>query len=276
MCAALRSSWSGPEMEIDLAAAAKAIQIAHHYIKIIKSQLGSRSLTQAQPFANREEEVVFFKELKPWFLSHLFYYSHVHDILSKWPIGTRDIVIQYLENELARIHMFFQQHRDLLIYRRNAANGMDDIYFRRADLVTKLSLGLSATELDEDFSTGFDSKFAMIMANERLHAYLSKRLELVEMPMAKSSSPVPSLQNLTWSASKTSMVELIYALHCSGALNNGQASIKEIAQVFERSFNINLSDIYHVYLEIKMRKKSYAPFLCNIKSNLEKQIEASF
>jgi hypothetical protein len=276
MCAALASSWTGTETEIDLAAAAKAIQIAHHYIKIVKAELGYLSAAQAPPFANKEEEVIFFKELKPWFLSQLYFYSHVHNIISNWPIGTQDIIKEYLEKELLRIHDFFQQHRELYIYLRNEANGMDDIYFRRADLVTKLSMGLSATDLDEEFSTGFDSKFAMIMANERLHAYLSKQLERIDGPTQATNIPPPSFQNLTWSASKTSMVELIYALHCSGALNQGQASIKEIAQVFERSFNINLSDIYHVYLEIKMRKKGYAPFLGNIKSNLEKQIEGSF
>jgi len=44
--------------------------------------------------------------------------------------------------------------------------------------------------------------------------------------------------NANWTESNASLVELIYALQSLGAINNGNIEINELAQIFEKMFNI--------------------------------------
>jgi hypothetical protein len=57
---------------------------------------------------------------------------------------------------------------------------------------------------------------------------------------------------LKWTASKTALTELIYAV--LGVFNNGNTDIKLIAKTFEEAFNIELGDFYHTFMELKARK----------------------
>lgn len=56
------------------------------------------------------------------------------------------------------------------------------------------------------------------------------------------------MSKLQWTSSKAALTELIYALQCSGAINGGAAELKEIANVTERIFNIDLIDYYRTFI----------------------------
>lgn len=63
-----------------------------------------------------------------------------------------------------------------------------------------------------------------------------------------------SEQSFQWTYySKTSLVELIYALFAAGDLNHGRCEIRELSTFFEQAFNVLISDIYRISLETKIR-----------------------
>ncbi|MFP3339926.1 RteC domain-containing protein, partial [Micrococcus sp. SIMBA_131] len=72
----------------------------------------------------------------------------------------------------------------------------------------------------------------------------------------KYGTPLNSHSNLQWTGSKTELVELIYGLHSCKVLNHGNTDIKKISKFFEKSLDVDLSDVYKIYSEIKTRQKT--------------------
>ena len=77
---------------------------------------------------------------------------------------------------------------------------------------------------------------------------------------------------MTWTSQKVSLIELIYAIHSTDVINNGNVDIKEIACIVEQIFKIDLGDYYRAFLEIRMRKKGRTKFLDSLKESLEKRM----
>ena len=74
---------------------------ALHMVKFITplySQL--RKLVSDYVFPTNEEEVHFFKEIKPNILDKYLYFSKVYSIEMKCPIGNNEIIKEYLNQEL--------------------------------------------------------------------------------------------------------------------------------------------------------------------------------
>ena len=61
---------------------------------------------------------------------------------------------------------------------------------------------------------------------------------------------------MNWTAKKIDLVELVYALHSSRAIKNGNESLRKIAKVLSSVFNTDLVSIYRIYLENEIKKKS--------------------
>lgn len=115
-----------------------------------------------------------------------------------------------------------------------------------------------------------------ILANELLEEYLKKELDVLTNNGSNSFNllATPKIK-LQWTESKTSLVELIYALHSTNALNNGNADIKEIAAICEVILNIELGDYYGCFKQIKMRKTGQTKFLDTLTEVLQKRIDES-
>jgi hypothetical protein len=132
--------------------------------------------------------------------------------------------------------------------------------------------------IDPDFSTSQDCMVAKIMANDRLEVFLKTELDAL---VIKANNPgwgqLGMLGNtpLQWTDNKTALVELIYALYATGSINNGHSEIKELAAFFEQAFNVRLTDIYHTYLEIKIRSTP-TKFIDNLKTSLLRKIEEDY
>lgn len=65
-------------------------------------------------------------------------------------------------------------------------------------------------------------------------------------------------------ASYQKVIEILLektALHTRSVFDNGNADIKIIAKTFERAFNIDLGDFYHMFMELKARKINCTKFL---------------
>jgi len=81
------------------------------------------------------------------------------------------------------------------------------------------------------------------------------------------------VSGLSWTASKTDLIELIYALKVSGSINGGDSQIKQLTDVFGKLFNVDLGNYYKTYADIKNRNKEQTKFLLKLTSNLTEKLE---
>lgn len=219
-------------------------------------------------FKNLQEEIQFFKELKPKILSKLIYYNSIYKIEAKKPYIGKKIIESYLNDELCRLKKFFDNNLEFYKYYRTNSTYLDHKYFVRGKYDIKLSLDTFYFEADHSFSTSHDYKVAKIIANDLIQVYLEDQLHNT----VYRDKSIDQLK-LNWTGSKAAMIELIYALHSQGVFDNGNADIKVIAKAFERTFNLDLGDFYHTFMELRSRKINRTKFLDNLRDTLIRKMD---
>ena len=221
-----------------------------------------------------EDEIVFFKEMKPEVLGLLLYFNKIHNIELKRPIGSNETQSEYYDKELKSLTYFFERNLDFLQYYRTNSTHLDEIYFVRGKPNPELCIDSSQFILDPLFSTGYDYKVAKIICNEMLRIYLNKKQHSMEKlgTIQKKREQLPTC-NLKWTGSKADATELGYAIRDSGVINYGNVDIKEIMNFIEVNFDIDLGDYYRTYVALKSRKKGRTPFLNRLIENLIRRME---
>jgi len=161
-------------------------------------------------FKDEEEEVTFFKEIKPKICYRLIYYRKLYNIEMNRPAGI-DKQKEYLSDELNEINKYNIKRLDFIRYYRSGATHLDSLYFLRGKTDTEQYLETFYYELDPDFSTNCDFKVAKILSNDMLQAYLMQEIErlnsngMIALPMG-----FPSIK-LTWKGTKTELMEQLYS-----------------------------------------------------------------
>ncbi|MDD3323085.1 MAG: RteC domain-containing protein [Paludibacter sp.] len=229
-------------------------------------------------FVSEEEEILFFKEIKPGILSQLIYFVKINNIESKRPMGSFEIQQNYLFCELEKLTLYFNSHLEFYRYYRMNSTFLDDKFFVRGREDLHLHLDNLMVYIDPDFSTSQDYMVAKIIANDRLEVFLKTELDALSI---KNSNPnygqvgISGNNSLQWTDNKTALVELIYALYACGSLNDGRCEIRVLTAIFEQIFNVRLTDIYRTYLEIKVRSIP-TKYIDNLKTALLRKMEEDF
>lgn len=250
------------ELDSTIALCEVAIELVLKKLADIKEFVLKRGLD------DEEEEIYFFKQIKPKLLSKLIYYNSIYKIETKKPYGGDKTVRKYLNNELSKLKRYFDNNLEFYKYYRTNSTYLDQKYFVRGKYDIKLSLDTYYFEADHNFSTSHDYKVAKIMANDLIQVYLKDQLSKIT-----STNKIVTRPTLNWTGSKTALIELIYALHSQIVFDNGNTDIKLIAKSFESYFNIDLGDFYHTYLELRSRKMNRTKFLDALKDGLLKKMD---
>ena len=230
---------------------------AQKSIVCIKSTLNKlRTFVLNYTFRNEEEEILFFKEIKPEIFSQLIYFVKINNIESKKPMGSFENQQNYLLNELEKLTLFFNNHLEFYRYYRMNSTFLDDKLFVRGREDFHFHLDNPLIYTDPDFSTSLDYMVAEIMANDRLEVFLKSELDAL---IIKNSNPnwgpleIMGNTSLQWTDDKTSLVELIYGLNAIGSINNGKCEINVLTAFFENGFNVRLPDVYRTFIDLKDR-----------------------
>ncbi len=242
---------------------------------ILKSINELKKAATKTNFKSKSEEIQFFKEIKPQFTSKLIYFNRVYKIEMKKPNGGNKILKKYYNNELLKLKAFFDNELEFYQYYRSGSTYLDYKYFLRGEFDIKLALDSYYFESDMSFATSHDFKVATILANDLIELYLENQLLMLENNENSEKSQRKPNVKLTWTGSKVALIELIYALHTEGVFNNGAADLKEIAEYFEHTFEIDLGQYRRVFLEIRARKSDRTKFLTTLNDSLQKRMENS-
>lgn len=242
---------------------------------ILKSINELKKVATKTNFKSKSEEIQFFKEVKPLFTSKLIYFNLVYRIEMKKPNGGNKILKKYYNNELLKLKAFFDNELEFYQYYRSGSTYLDYKYFLRGEFDIKLALDSYYFESDMSFATSHDFKVATILANDLIELYLENQLLMLENNENSEKSQRKPNVKLTWTGSKVALIELIYALHTEGVFNNGAADLKDIAEYFEHTFEIDLGQYRRVFLEIRARKSDRTKFLTTLNDSLQKRMENS-
>ncbi|MDD4991820.1 MAG: RteC domain-containing protein [Paludibacter sp.] len=256
-----------------------SIQRAQKSIVYIRSALGKlKTFIMNYTFKDEDEEILFFKEIKPGILSQLIYFIKINNIESKRPMGSIENQQKYLLHELEKLTVYFNNHLEFYRYYRMNSTFLDEIFFLRGKDDLHLHIDNLMIYIDPDFSTSQDYMVAKIMANDRLEVFLKSELETLSLLNVCQSgySQIGYIdQTFQWSDSKTALTELIYALYEMGSItkvNNSRYDIRELTAFFEQIFNIRLTDVYRTFIEIKGRATP-TKYIDNLRTILLRKIE---
>lgn len=227
----------------------------------------------AYKFKDDDEEIFFFKEVKPKIFCHLIYYRKIYNIEMHRPVATVEAQKEFLKRKLDAIQDFNDKILDFYRYYRSGATYLDCAYFVRGKPDTEQYLETFYYERDSQFSTNADFKVAKIIANDMLQAYLLSELELLDNYTQKVGNISFPKVKLTWTGSKTDLIELIYALDTVGCFSNGKIPLIQIAAYFESVFNIDLgNNIARNFYDMRIRNQP-TPFLDRLGEEIRKRME---
>lgn len=244
-------------------------------IQWIKASLNNlRAWIKDHPFPNEEEEIHFFKTIKPSFYALQIFHTELFNLESHLPADqTKEI--NYLEQELKYLDHFFQHHQVLYQYYRLQATDLDNIYFLRKKVIESPLLP-TLPDLDPEFSTAGDYLFAKIMAFEDLQRWILDKLAYLKQDATTSYQHLKhqDQEELYWTGDTINLVEMGFAIYHTGQLNGGAASINMIFKWLEQKFKVKIGVPAKRFAEIRRRKRlSQTRFIDEMKDSLLKKLD---
>lgn len=222
-------------------------------------------------FKDMEEEIHFFKEIKPLFIKELIYYTELFYIETNKPVGSAEVIKTYYASCLHRMQVFFERNQYLYLYYRTGRTNHDEVFYRRNSM-PDFVLPHCMPEIDTRFSTLHSFKLSKIMAYELLSDCLQHSILRIGQPEEVPEMKTRKRKRI-WTATKSALIEMGYALHASGAVNHGQGDLKELMQDLESFFNVRLGNFYRTIQSMRIRKKNRALYLDILKTSLEKYMD---
>lgn len=234
-----------------------------------------RDYIRNNKFKDNTDEIHFFKNIKPNIhADFIFYNSQLKFEINK-PNTTNSILKNYLKNELKKLESKKRKNLDFYRYYKQKNVFLDHIYFLRENK----QLEIFDTELEiylaTDFYTSHDTLAAEVIAYDLLTNFYKQEIsKLKNISSGKfDDDNTKSKTPLNWTASKIDLIELIYVLKVSGAINTGNINIKELVNIFSSLFNIEVSNHYKTYSEIKNRSTNRIKFLKKLVEDFQAKLE---
>ena len=222
-------------------------------------------------FKNIKEEIHFFKNEKPRFYSKLYYYQYLFRIEFHKPIASILTVINYYESEIILMNNYFNRNNEFYLYYKAEAKYLDEIYFVRNIPDSWTLLDFDDYQTDLSFSTVYDHKISKFIAFEALCGFIDKKIK--DANVIDSGNKNEDVNNIRWTGSKVSLVELLYAIQSTGSCNNGTIDLKRLANQIEKFFQIDLGNYYRIFQEMRIRKINRTSYLDQLKERLIQRMD---
>ncbi len=186
----------------------------------------------------------------------------------KSPSDNQEQLKIFYLRELDKLQPFYDSCYSFLLYYRMGHTYMDQQYFLRKSQNDAAIYNENHIFYDRTTNSLMSGKLARIIAYDLFKEYITDKLMMMPQGNISGSSSV-----LTWTARKSFLIELMYALQAFGVFNNTSVDIRKIALHFSKVFNIHFGNIYKTYEDIRLRKKNPTPFLDSLRISLIKKID---
>jgi hypothetical protein len=237
-----------------------------------KAMTKLKNYVSSYAFESVEEEISFFKQIKPQFYSKYIYYVNIYRYLTQRPLGGEDALRDYINNKLTELQQFFDGNKAFYQYYRSGGTQMDTSYFTRGGF--EVQMELDDFEEDEQYSTSHGYKISKLMANDKLQDFYQLELARIgnEEVTSIGGKKIFPFDHPKWTASPTDAAELLHALQGASAINNGHIDIKELVAIWEFVFQMKIKEPYHKLYDIGKRHDPFV-FLKRLQDGLWKLIK---
>jgi hypothetical protein len=218
-------------------------------------------------------EIEFFKETNQVPLHNIIYYSEIRSFELHYPRLDKGKQELYIRQKMEKVNRFHLYNIDFIRYIESGKTYLDEQYFTRKYFNENIITHSKFYALNPEYNTSHELLLAKFSALQKLTNYLRSKLNSLLATHNFADLNVETTKKLQWTSTKVALTELVYALHFSGAINNGQADIKEIATTLQKALNFELGDYYRTYLEIQTRKNK-AKFLEELSYLFSKRLES--
>lgn len=243
-----------------------ALMAADEAIRIVKSW------TLTHDFDCWENEITFFKKLKPKFIGTFIYYSKVVSFFASLPNSGPKLKRKIYDVEFEVMQYFMLENKDFISYYRRNATYLDLKYFLRFKYDLDIKLAPDVHSYDDRFSSSHDHLVSHIIANDKYELFLKHQLHHLKKSHQEEEELIP--KKLVWSAPKVALTELIVAMHQTQCFNGGNTDLSETIQWFESSFSIDLGNYHKTISEIRNRKANKTKFIQLLNTNLNTYLDS--
>ncbi len=226
-------------------------------------------------FNSIEEEINFFRAVKPQVFSKLIFYNELFRIETCKPLTSKKLLIKMFNNEIRKIHEFFKRNKEFYQYYTTNQTCLDEAYFTRSNGSVLIGSENFHYLTDPQFATPKDEIVSYIIAYEQLGRYLDDEISVLKNGHGfwQTFQNKKLSSKMNWTAPKVALIELVYALHCCSCINNGKVHINELIRFFELMFDIKLDKSYRTYIDIKDRKRERTKFLVELQKALINRLD---
>lgn len=227
--------------------------------------LGMRKIVITEGFSEPNDEIYFFRHIKPQVSSKVIFYTELFTIESYRPKGDKKVQVAYFRSVAKRLCTYFNENKEFYQYYKRGKTFSDHLYFVRGKTDYRIHADSIQNHFDPNFSTGYDMTLAKIIAYEKLQKYVSHEIE-------KLNNKDSIVTDFQWTGNNVDAAELVYGLFSLGVINNGNVKIIELTRLFEKMFNIKFDNIYKMFQEIQGRSEQ-TKFLNRLKEALLKRLK---
>ena len=222
-------------------------------------------------FLSVQEEIYFFKELKPRMVSKLLFYKELLKLEASLPPSKKNKKKHY-EQLLTTIHQYVKANKEFYEYYRSRSSHKDEDHFVRQSYKDIIKYDCYLINYDSKLSTSHDYNVAIIMANDLFVIHLENKLD--ELNGKRKSNSTKIDRKFNWTGTKVDMTELVYAFQATGCINNGNFDLKELAVFLGTMLNVEIdSNLYGNYSDIKSRKVSKTRFINTMSDKLIERMD---
>ena len=222
------------------------VELSFNYMKRLK-----KYFLRNEP-SSVEDEILFFKTIKPKFKAQLLFHQAVLELEGRRPPGLEAQSAYYL-GELEKVTYYFTSNAAFYDYVRREACHLDDRYYRRGMFDVHLAPHENLVDFDESFNTSHDSKLAQVLANELLLSYLERRIEKVNNKEVGSFTEFFGEEVYSWTENQAAFVEYCYGLVAAEAVNHGRVVMANFIHYMEKVFHTSVKNFYGTYNDISER-----------------------
>ena len=206
-------------------------------------------------FQNIDREIHFFKSVKAIPMHYLIYYTELRSCELNMPKGGNLVQIQFLENLEREVNVFFNKHKEFLVYLKLKHTILDKYYYTRKYLNKLPPIKTYPYYKNPSFNTSHDILLARIRAFELFSKYIDQR----KLKIAHNINDFIEKQ-LIWSGTYAGFIEFVYGCQAMGYFNNGNAETSKIVEILGGFLGIDKGNPSRTYNEIKARKGSRIKF----------------
>ena len=236
-------------------------------VSLIKEKLSAiRKRVRETGFRSEEDEIYFFRKVKPPIHGYLIFFSILSEIeTSKMHMSDEELNM-LISKKFSKFRKIMREHSEFVAYYNQDMTHLDKSYFLRASEIVKVTSHITSVLLDPEFNTVYDVVIANLYAMQLLQNHLF-------IPGHVSEDFRKKMPTLKWTASKSDFIEFIYGLQASFAVNNGEVEIKELCRAIQSIIQVQIDDPYRIFIDLSNRKISPMKFIPKMEEGLLRRIK---